>query len=221
MLDKTQFSVNPELLTQAREWSFKDQKAVLNEPTGNFFYDPWQLKNEYRGTVWEELLNTLPTKQGEARVIYLQPGETYMAHSDIDDRWHLNISGNQSYLINVEEKKMYFLKADCTWYDMDAGKIHVASNFGEVPRIQLVVRQLLKRCDSLNQTKIRIEPAYPQFDYRYKFDNKISPWLNKLNKFGFLNNFTFNGDVVEFTVAGAALTTVKEIDKEEFKVTYE
>ncbi len=221
MLERTNYSVDPDTLVKAKEWTFTDKKAVLNEPTGSFFYDPWALKQEYVGTIWEELLGALPFNKGEARVIVLQPGETYMSHADIDDRWHLNISGQQSFLIDLTAARMWHLRPDTFWYEMDAGKIHVASNFGSVPRLQLVVRQLLNNCGLAEQTKIRIEPAYDQFDYRYKFDNMVSPHLNKLNKYGALSNFHFNNDVVEFNIATVVVNMIEEISKEYFKITYE
>lgn len=221
MLERTNYSVDLDSLIKAKEWNFLDKKAVLNESTGNFFYDRWTLKQEYVGTVWEELLNALPFEKGEARVIVLQPGETYMAHADIDDRWHLNISGDQSFLIDLTVNRMWHLRPDTFWYSMDAGKIHVASNFGSVPRLQLVVRQLLRNCSLADQTHVKIEPAYEQFDYRYKFDNIISPWLNKMNKHGALSNFTFKNDVVEFNMATVVITMTNEISKDCFKITYE
>lgn len=221
MIDKTSFSVDLDLIEQARLWQFDDKKMVINEPNGNFFYDPWSIKPQYKNTVWEKLLESLPPYRGEARVIVLQPGETYMSHADIDDRWHFNIAGNQSYLIDLGKKKMYDLTPDGIWYSMNAGRLHVASNFGQIPRIQLVVRKLLIRCGSISKTKVKIEPAYEQHDYRYKFDNVISPWLNKLNKYGALDNFNYQGLVVEFDIADSVINMVDEIQTENFKITYE
>lgn len=144
-----------------------------------------------------------------------------MSHADIDDRWHLNIEGNQSYLIDLNDKKMFELKADGIWYDMDASHIHVASNFGQFPRVQLVVRKLLTRCKSANTTRVKIEPAYDQHDYRYTFDNIVSPCLNRLNKHGALNNFNYQDLSVEFNIADSMLLMLNDISKENFKITYE
>jgi hypothetical protein len=151
----------------------------------------------------------------------LEPGETYMSHADIDDRWHLNIEGTQSYLIDLSNKRMFELTADGIWYSMDAGRLHVASNFGQIPRIQLVVRKLLIHGRSANTTKVKIEPAYDQHDYRYTFDNIISPWLNRLNKYGAMNSFNFQDLAVEFNIANSVLSMLDEISKENFKITYE
>lgn len=221
MIDATAFTAPIDLIKQAQQWQFHDRKMVVNEPTGNFFYDPWTVKEKYKGSVWDQLLSALPLNIGEARIIVLEPGETYMAHADIDDRWHLNIDGNQSYLIDLTDKKMFALTADGIWYAMDAGRLHVASNFGQVLRIQLVVRKLLMRCKLTNTIKVKIEPAYDQHDYRYTFDNIVSPWLNRLNKYGAMNNFKHQDLAVEFDIAESVLSMLDEISKENFKITYE
>lgn len=221
MIKSTAFTVPIDFIKQAQQWQFLDRKMVINEPTGNFFYDPWVIKEKYKGSVWDTLISVLPPNTGEARIIVLEPGETYMSHADIDDRWHLNIEGTQSYLIDLSNKKMFELTTDGIWYDMDAGRLHVASNFGQIPRIQLVVRKLLIHGRSANTTKVKIEPAYDQHDYRYTFDNIISPWLNRLNKYGALNSFNFQDLAVEFNIADSVLPMIKEISKENFKITYE
>jgi hypothetical protein len=221
MITATAFIVPIELVKQAQFWPLHDRKMVVNQPTGNFFYDTWTIKEQYKDSVWDQLLKALPTDIGEARIIVLEPGETYMAHADIDDRWHLNIDGNQSYLIDLSNKKMFELVADGIWYNMDAGRLHVASNFGQTLRIQLVVRKLLIRYKSTNTTRVKIEPAYDQHDYRYTFDNIISPWLNRLNKYGSLNNFNYQGLAVEFDIADSVLSMLDEISTENFKITYE
>ena len=221
MINSTAFTVPIDLIKQAQQWQFLDRKMVINEPTGNFFYDPWVIKEKYKGSVWDRLISVLPPNTGEARIIVLEPGETYMSHADIDDRWHLTIEGTQSYLIDLSNKKMFELTTDGIWYDMDAGRLHVASNFGQIPRIQLVVRKLLIHGRSANTTKVKIEPAYDQHDYRYTFDNIISPWLNRLNKYGALNSFNFQDLAVEFNIADSVLPMIKEISKENFKITYE
>jgi len=220
MLEKTKYTVDRELLETAKSMFINDT-VVLNEPTGNFFYDPWVIKDQYKDSIWNKFLSTLPMGKGEARLIVLKPGETYMAHADIDDRWHLNISGNYSFLIDIGNNKMYELKQDAIWYEMDAGKIHVASNFGEIYRVQLVVRKLLMRCKLSSKTLIKIIPAYEQKDYRYKFDNLVSPWLNRLNKYGAIDNFKFDNLQVEFDLATSLIPMIKEIEKPEFQIVYE
>ena len=53
---------------------FGPGKNVLNEPTGDFFYDEWKLLPEYKGTSLEELLTKLG-KVAAARINVMKPGE--------------------------------------------------------------------------------------------------------------------------------------------------
>jgi hypothetical protein len=205
MLERTDYKVNiPKF-----DGLFQGFKTPLNEPTGNFFYDPWLIKDKYVGTVWEKLLASLPHPHGEARVIIMEPGSSYMAHSDIDNRWHLNIQGDYSYLIDLTTLQMYELKKDGYWYYMDAGKIHTASNYGSVPRVQLVVRELLTSTDSSELSQVTIKPAMPQYDYRYKFDNQISPWLNQVNKENKIKDFEYKDETVKFKIPVTELSGLK------------
>ena len=57
-------------------------KNVLTKPRGDFFYDPHILNEEYKGTEIEKLLDLIPM-HGEARVIVMEPGQSYSAHADI------------------------------------------------------------------------------------------------------------------------------------------
>ena len=189
--------------------NFTEVKTSLNQPTGNFFYDPWEIKPEFKGTVWEKLLKSLPCDHGEARVIVMQPGTTYMAHADIDNRWHLSLQSKESYLIDLENLDMHLLEQDGYWYYMDAGKIHTASNYGSIPRVQLVVRELLTATTEENLVQITIKPSKPQYDYRYKFDNIVSPWLNVANKNNMLKDFSFQDEVVKFKTIVTELSSLK------------
>lgn len=213
MLEKTQYFADIEKYFFVRF----DDKTILNKPTGNFFYDPWIIKDEYRGTMWEEILSTLPEPQGEARIIVMEPGTTYMAHSDIDDRWHLNLQGNESYLIDLDNLDMHGLHKDGYWYTMDAGRKHVASNFGSVDRIQLVVRQLLKPTTEKDLVEVTIKPTKEKFDYRFQFDKYVSPWLNRTNKKGVMKDFAHDGSSVSFKVVKEALKDL--ILTDDFKIT--
>jgi hypothetical protein len=183
-------------------------KTTLNQPTGDFFYDPWEIKSEFKDTVWKDILDSLPLPKGEARVINLGPGETYMAHADIDDRWHYNIQSQEGYLIDLNDKKMFLLNPDGYWYSMDAGRLHVAANFGSINRIQLVVRKLLTRSIKKDLVLVSISSNGYQSDFRYKFDNTISPWLNEINKKGSMKDFSFKENSVTFRVERSELDTL-------------
>jgi hypothetical protein len=192
--------------------NFDETKISLNEPTGRFFYDKWDTKPEYRHTFWHGILESLPFDKGEARVIKLDPGTTYMSHTDIDDRWHLTLQAEKSYLIDLDDEKMFPTEADGIWYKMDAGKRHVASNFGSIPRLQLVVRKLLKESQEKNLVNVKISPKQESYDYRYKFDNIISPWLNKTNKKGLIKDFDYSGHQVTFKTTKEALETLPKAE---------
>ena len=57
-----QIWVCPEgLIEQAlKECPVTGENTVLNEPTGDFFYDSWKIKDIYKDTLWKEILDTLP-----------------------------------------------------------------------------------------------------------------------------------------------------------------
>ena len=171
-------------------------KHDLTQQTGDFFYDPWELKQEYKDTIWEEIWCSLPGDTGQARIIVLESPSCYTQHADIDDRYHLNLFGDESYLIDLENTQMYKLVQDGIWYEMDAGRLHSAINIGEHMRMQLVVRQLLKRNTLKNPTEVSI--TVNGTNPRYHFDNSLSPWLNRANKRGIINSFQRDGGTVYF-----------------------
>lgn len=176
-----------------------DFKLTLNMPTGNFFYDPWIISDQFKNSPWDSILKTLGTDIGEARLIKLEEKECYMAHSDIDNRWHFPLITGKSYLIDLDTNKMHKLSLG-KWYYMDAGKDHSAVNFGGSIRIQLVVRELLKKGLIKNPKKITIKPIENLYNIRYLFDSIYSPWLNKINRAGLMDQFTINGNSVSLVI---------------------
>ena len=175
-------------------------KQTINQPTGDFFYDPWEIKPEYKGTVWEQLLNDLDEIKGEARVITLTSKSNYVSHCDIDDRFHLNLSGVFCYLIDLDNNKMYPTVKDGIWYSIDTSKLHTAANFGNTHRHQLVVRRLLKHSNIKDPVNVKIVPVIDNTETaRFLFDHTISPLLNAANKQGNINNFKLINDCPTFT----------------------
>jgi hypothetical protein len=222
MLIKTPYSISLNQIDQAIDsMPTVDFRLSLNSPTGNFFYDPWEVKPEFQGTAWEAILSSLPFDKGEARIIKLGPGTSYLCHADIDDRWHLALTGNQSYLLDFTDQKIYPTIKDGSWYEMDAGKLHTAGNFGQIDRYQLVVRKLLINSRSRNLLPIKIKPAREQFDYRYQFDNLISPWLNRVSKEGYLSNFKYKDLEVTFDLDESQVESLNKIVTDLFEVEYE
>ena len=220
MLTPTNYTADPILFQEAcRHLPTGAMKTTINRPTGNFFYDPWVLKDEYKGTVWETLCNTLPVTVGEARIIILDPGLCYQIHADIDDRYHLNILGDNSYLIDLVREQMHPLSQDGIWYDMDASFLHTATNFGRKARVQLVVRKLLKKNKLKDPVEISLATSMDNTNHaRFLFDNTLSPWLNEANKLGFINDFSQGNVAITFNIEQNKLESFKRILPEEFKI---
>jgi hypothetical protein len=196
-----------------------EMKTTINQSTGDFFYDPWVLKDEYKNTVWETLYNSLPVNKGEARIIILDPNQCYQIHADIDDRFHLNILGENSYLIDLVRDIMHPLTADGIWYNMDAGFLHTASNFGRCARVQLVIRQLLKKNKLNEPVEVALSTTIADTnDARFLFDNKLSPWFNEANKLGYINNFSYSPIGVKFNIEKNKLDSLKHILPKEFEI---
>lgn len=165
-----------------------DFKLSLNEPTGDFFYDKWKIKKEFKGTVWEEILNSLPENKGEARIISLDIKTCYTMHSDIDDRWHLVLSEGESYLVDLDNKQMHQPSLG-VWHYMDAGRLHSAVNFSDSKRYQLVVRKPLNKNVLSNPINVTLSFENLPSNYRYVIDQFISPKLNYWNKHQQMCNF--------------------------------
>jgi hypothetical protein len=220
MLTPTNYTVDPKLYQEACNHLPKDvMRTTINQPTGDFFYDPWIIKDEYKGTVWETIYNSLPAVKGEARIIILDPGQCYQTHADIDDRYHLNILGDNSYLIDLVRDIMHPLAQDGIWYDMDAGFLHTATNFGRRPRVQLVVRKLLKKNKLKKPVEVSLATSMDNPNHaRFLFDNTMSPWFNDANKAGFINSFTQGAVTIKFNIEQDRLESFKRMLPEEFKI---
>jgi len=220
MLTPTTYSANTTLLQEALNHLPEGKmKTTINQPTGDFFYDPWVLKDEYKDTVWEELYKSLPVTKGEARIIVLDPGHSYTSHADIDDRYHLNILGDESFLIDLVREQMHKLKQDGIWYDMDAGFHHSAVNFGRRARVQLVVRKLLRHNKLKDPVATSISTILSNTEHaRFLFDNTVSPWLNSANKAGIINNFSYSSISVKFNIEKDSLDFLNRMLPEEFKI---
>jgi len=193
-------------------------KLSLNHPTEDFFYSPWVIKDEYKGTVWNDVLKSLPEMQGEARLIKLDPGFCYYAHADIDDRWHLSLQAEHSFLVDIQNEKLHKVQVDGKWYYFEATNIHSATNFSNKPRIQLVVRKLLQKNKIIDPICVNLILKEYRHDYRYLFDSTVSPWLNKANKTGYISNFEKKDKSVKFIISEYALSSLKQILPKEFEL---
>jgi Aspartyl/Asparaginyl beta-hydroxylase len=221
MITKLTWTCPDGLIEQAlKECPVTGEGTVLNEPTGDFFYDSWKIKDHYKDTPWKQVLDTLPVTIGQARIIKLEHGDTYQAHADIDNRWHLNLTGEQSYLIDLDKKVMHECVRDNCWAYMDASRRHVASNFGARTRLQLVVREPLRRSSQpVDLVSIMIGPAYEQSQFRYKFDNLVSPFLNHADKNYKLADFAHTTFNLTFKLERELLDELKQLLTADYKLT--
>lgn len=222
MIKLTRYSISENILKQAQASlptfgdNGKKESVAINQPTNNFFYDPWEVKDEFKNTIWERILETIPSPIGEARLIHLQHGTCYMSHCDIDDRYHLNLGGQYSYLIDIDSQEMFPTIADGKWYTIDAGRRHVAANFGSVKRTQLVVRSLLNNAKLNDPVSVTIIPTC--VNPRFEFDDIVSPWLHKMNKQFLLSDFKIVDAGVSFKIDRAYLPELELFPKEKFKI---
>jgi hypothetical protein len=157
--------------------------------------------------------------KGEARIIILDPAHCYQTHADIDDRYHLNILGEACYLMDLVREQMFRLEQDGVWYDMNAGLLHTATNFGRRARVQLVVRKLLKNTKLKNPIAVSLSTTIANTDdARFVFDNTLSPWFNEANKLGFINNFDHSPISIKFNIEQDKIDSFKRMLPAEFKI---
>lgn len=220
MLELTHYTISEELLQAAVKSLPKiDTRLALNKPTDDFFHSPWKIKQEFVGTIWEDILKSLDCDKGEARLIKLAPGEAYPSHADIDDRWHLTIKGNHSYLIDLETDTMYPTEPTGQWYTMNAGLRHTAANFGSEDRVQLVVRRLLPTNVLKDPIEVFITLKDVVVDRRFIFDDVISPWLNTAFKRGIVSKFNGQDLIASLTIEVDCLEELEELTKDYFILT--
>jgi hypothetical protein len=222
MLQQTYYTVSDDLLQEARlSLPDIDSRLALNQPTGNFFSEPWEIKTEFKGKVWEKILDKITEAKGEARLIKLSPGECYPSHADIDDRWHLSLTGNNSFLIDLENNIMHQTNVEGQWFLMNAGVRHTAANFGSEDRVQLVVRKLLPTPQIKNPKTVSIKLKQVIGERRFVFDDIISPWLNKAYKLGIVDNFKGEDLEARFTVEESYIDELQQVIDYYFTLTVE
>ena len=117
---------------------------------------------------------------GEARLLKLDCGESYTAHSDPDDRIHLAVTTNKhSFLIDFDSEKMYHIPADGELWLMDTSKSHIAGNFGARPRIHLNVRIALPKL-VLPGYLLKVEGG--EYDWKQEIYMTIMSFFNRAIK---------------------------------------
>jgi hypothetical protein len=155
-----------------------DKTLNLNAPTGEFFNDPWTTLDQYKDTPLGKVLDSLENI-GQARLLKLQSGESYTAHTDPDDRIHLPIITNEySFLVDITNNHLYHLPANGNLWYMDTSRTHVAANWGPRPRIHLNIRVLLPRIND-NHPKLRVKVVDGDFDWKQDSYIEIMGFINQ------------------------------------------
>lgn len=185
------FPIQP-IVDQVVALPYFERYVQLNETDeGRLFNGPYRTKPEYVGTPLGNVLEALGSV-GEARLLKLKPEESYMAHSDPDDRLHMSIITNEyCRIIDLEENQMYYLPVDGTVWLMDTGPIHVASNFGAHERIHLNIRVLLP---DVKEGWVRFTVEGGDYDWRHIIQISITRWMNRALKEGKMTGIRKLGD---------------------------
>lgn len=172
------FPIQP-IIDQVNSIDNLTKRLDLNRPSGKFFNHPWIIKDEFIDTPLGNVLNSLGNI-GQARLLSLESSESYTAHTDPDDRIHLAIITNSySFLIDLDENKMYHVPADGTLWHMDTSHLHVASNWGARKRVHLNVRLLLPEYDK-SKKSLRIKVVSGDFDWK---QNTYAPLMTQINRY--------------------------------------
>lgn len=180
------FSINP-IIEQVNEIGYA-KRLCLNTQSGEFFNDPWKINPELSNTPLGEVLSALGDI-GQARLLRLESGETYTAHTDPDDRIHMAIVTNPySYLIDITDNSLIHIPADGQLWFMDTSKTHVAANLGPTTRVHLNIRVLLPHFDD-NKPFIH-----------FQVDNTSITWKQDsyIELMGFVNNGIKTGCITGF-----------------------
>jgi len=99
---------------------------VINEP--------------FRGTIFEEILQSLPFRFGRTRLMCVPPQRCYPVHQDETIRYHLAVSSHPyAYIAYPLANKIYNIPEDGYLYQMDPREPHTAINCGPIRRFHLVV----------------------------------------------------------------------------------
>jgi hypothetical protein len=175
------FPIQP-IVEQVNALPYFEQYVQLNETDeGRLFNGPYRTKPEFLGTPLGDVLESLGNV-GEARLLKLKPEQSYMAHSDPDDRLHMSIVTNEyTRIIDLDANQMYHLPVDGSVWLMDTGPTHVASNFGAHERIHLNIRVLLP---DVTDGWVRFTVEGGDYDWRHIIQISITRWMNRALKEG-------------------------------------
>ncbi len=169
------------IIDQCKDLAWDNNRSYLNSTDGNLLSGKYQIKEELKDTPLGNLLESLGDI-GEARLLKLESGETYTAHTDPDDRLHLVIETNPyCYIINLDNQQMHHFPVDGKLILMDTSVTHVAVNFGGRPRIHLNIRIKLPK---FQLPGYRIKVLGGDYDWKQELYIKMMGFLNQSIKQG-------------------------------------
>lgn len=174
------------LIDQVNELGDFGRSLAINYTDGELLNGPYKTKPEFENTPLGEILSSIDDP-GEARLLKLAPSETYSAHADPDDRWHVAIITNEfCYLIDFDDSEMYHLPANGELWYMDTSKMHVAANFGPRDRIHLNIRKPLPQ---FTKPGIKLSIQGGEYDWKQQSYVEIMTFFNKAIKSGDITGF--------------------------------
>ena len=112
--------------------------GVGGEPDEEMEYSV--INKEFRGSYFEEVLESLPFRYGRTRLMSIPPQKCYPIHADATIRYHLAVDTHPfAYIMFPSKKAIYNIPNDGYLYRMDARYLHTAVNCGPVLRTHLVL----------------------------------------------------------------------------------
>ena len=209
-----------EIQYQVSQLAWTSKRIVLNKSDQGLFTGKYTTLPKFQNTALGAILEELG-EIGEARLLLLESGESYTAHTDPDDRIHLAIETNPySYIMDIDEQKMIHLPADGTVWKMDTSKKHLAGNYGGTPRIHLNVRAKLPNYNGKGYL-IKIEGG--DIDWKQQLYMDTMSYLNKANKAGLIQGIEKVSDrelLIDCPIRVIA-DLKKLIESRNFKMTYQ
>jgi hypothetical protein len=179
------FPIEP-LIEQVNSLGDFGKSLLLNDCKGKLLSGPYETKSEFQNTPLGDVLASIDNP-GEARLLRLTPSETYSAHADPDDRFHVAIITNPfAYLLDFTNEKFYHLPADGSLWYMDAGVVHIAANFGPRDRIHLNIRIPLP---SFTSPGYSLKLSGGDYDWKQESYIEIMTFFNRAIKLGDITGF--------------------------------
>lgn len=183
MLTKTplKFDIEP-IIEQVRLLNVQDRISLNETCDQDLLGGTYTIKKEFINTPLGDVLTQMGPDIGEARLLPLGQTESYHAHRDPDDRYHLSIvTSPYSYLADLEDMRLYHLPADGQLWLMDTSKLHSAINLTGTHRIHLNVRV---RMPKFTRPGVTITFTSTEFDWIHRVFVVAFGYINQQVKQG-------------------------------------